>query len=141
MAGWGGAFALTGGSVGLPATPGRLLTFALNGKLQLPVIAAKQPAPPAAIELKASAETLAKGGDLFARNCAVCHGLAALGGGGVLPDLRYSSPTTFNSFQKIVLDGALVNEGMPAFKHSMNTDDVQAIRAYVISRRNELTKK
>ena len=141
MAGWGGAFALTGGNLGLPATPGRLLTFALNAKQQLPVLAATQPTPPAAIELNASAETLAKGGDLFARNCAVCHGIAAFGGGGVLPDLRYSSPATFTSFQKIVLDGALINEGMPSFKHSMNAEDVQAIRAYVISRRNELTKK
>ncbi len=141
MAGWGGAFALTGGNLGLPATPGRLLTFALNGKQQLPVVAATQPTPPAAIELNVSTEMLAKGGDLFARNCAVCHGIAAFGGGGVLPDLRYSSPATFTSFQKIVLDGALINEGMPSFKHSMNAEDVQAIRAYVISRRNELTKK
>lgn len=141
MAGWGGAFALTGGNLGLPATPGRLLTFALNAKQQLPVLAATQLTPPAAIELNASSEMLAKGGDLFARNCAVCHGIAAFGGGGVLPDLRYSSPATFNSFQKILLDGALINEGMPSFKHSMNAEDVQAIRAYVISRRNELTKK
>ena len=35
MAGWGGSFALSGGSLGLPATPGRLLTFALNGKQKL----------------------------------------------------------------------------------------------------------
>ena len=141
MAGWGGAFALTGGNLGLPATPGRVLTFALNGKQQLPIFAAQPPAAPAAMELNASAEMLAKGSDLFARNCAVCHGIAAFGGGGVLPDLRYSTPATFTSFQKIVLDGALINEGMPSFKHSMTADDVEAIRAYVISRRNELTKK
>ncbi len=141
MVGWGGAFALTGGSIGLPATPGRLLTFALNGKQQLPVIAAKQPPLPAAMELKASAEIIGKGGDLFARNCAVCHGLAALGGGGVLPDLRWSAPATFTSYAKIVLEGGLIGEGMPSFKHALNADDVEAIRAYVISRRNELTAK
>lgn len=141
MVGWGGAFALTGGSIGLPATPGRLLTFALNGKQRLPVIAAKPPALPEAIALNASQEIVAKGGDLFARNCAVCHGLAALGGGGVLPDLRWSAPATFTSFAKIVLEGGLIGEGMPSFKHALNADDVEAIRAYIISRRNELTAK
>ncbi|MBS1791215.1 MAG: PQQ-dependent dehydrogenase, methanol/ethanol family [Acidobacteria bacterium] len=141
MAGWGGSFALTGGNLGLPATSGRVLTFALNGKQQLPVIAAQTAAPPAAMELTASAEIIAKGGDLFARNCAVCHGIAAMGGGGVLPDLRFSKPATLNSLPKIVLDGALVSEGMPLFKYSMNAGDVEAIRAYVVSRRNELTAK
>jgi quinohemoprotein ethanol dehydrogenase len=141
MVGWGGAFALTGGSIGLPVTPGRLLTFALNGKQKVPVAVAQSTAAPAAIESKASTEVIGKGGDLFARNCAVCHGLAALGGGGVLPDLRYSSPTTFNSYTKIVLDGALASEGMPTFKNSLKAEDVEAIKAYVISRRNELTAK
>jgi quinohemoprotein ethanol dehydrogenase len=141
MVGWGGAFALTGGSLGLPATPGRLLTFALNGKQQLPVIAAKATAAPTDIELNASAEVIGKGGDLFARSCAVCHGIAALGGGGVLPDLRYSSPATFNSYQKIVLNGSLASEGMPGFKQTLTAEDVEAIRAYVVSRRNELAVK
>lgn len=141
MVGWGGSFALTGGSLGLPVTPGRLLTFALNGKQKVPVAVAKPLAPPAVIESKASAELIGKGGDLFARSCAVCHGIAALGGGGVLPDLRYSSPATFNSYQKIVLDGALASDGMPGFKQTLTSEDVEAIRAYVVSRRNELAVK
>lgn len=139
MVGWGGSFPLTGGSIGLPVTPGRLLTFALNGKESVMVAKLQPLPPPSPIESKASAEMIARGGDLFARNCAVCHGIAALGGGGVLPDLRSSSPATFNSYQKIILDGTLANEGMPSFKHSLNAEDVEAIRAYVISRRNELT--
>lgn len=139
MVGWGGAFPLTGGSIGLPATPGRLLTFALNGKGSVMIAKLQTLPPPSPIESKASAEMIARGGDLFARNCAVCHGIAALGGGGVLPDLRSSSAATFNSYQKIILDGTLANEGMPSFKHSLNAEDVEAIRAYVISRRNELT--
>lgn len=141
MAGWGGAFALTGGSLGLPATPGRVLTFALNGKAPLEVVAVKPSRPPEPIESKATTGMIAKGGDLFAQYCAVCHGLAAMGGGGVLPDLRNSSTATFSSFQKIVLDGALAGEGMPSFKYSLNDEDVDAVKAYVISRRNELTAK
>ncbi|HMV48988.1 MAG TPA: c-type cytochrome, partial [Blastocatellia bacterium] len=140
-AGWGGSFPLTGGSLGLPVASGRLLTFALNGKGQLETFAAKAPKLPEALELTASAETVSRGGDLFAQYCAVCHGIAALGGGGVLPDLKYSAPATFNSYQKILLDGALLGEGMPSFKQSLTPADVDAIRAYVISQRNGLTAK
>lgn len=141
MAGWGGSFPLTGGSLGLPAASGRLLTFALNGKGQLETFAAKAPTAPEALELTASVETVSRGGDLFAQYCAVCHGIAALGGGGVLPDLKYSAPATFNSYQKILLDGALLGEGMPSFKQSLTPADVDAIRAYVISQRNGLSAK
>ena len=139
MVGWGGSFPLTGGSVGLPATPGRLLTFALNGKGQLETVAVKPPRPPEPIELQASVETVAVGANLFAQHCAVCHGVAALGGGGVLPDLKYSSAATLNSLQKIVLDGALLGDGMPSFKQSLKSEDVDAIRAFIISQRNGLT--
>ena len=141
MVGWGGSFPLTGGSVGLPATPGRLLTFALNGKQMLPVVAVQPAALPAPIESNASPEMIANGANLFAQYCAVCHGIAALGGGGVLPDLKYSSAATLNGLQKIVLDGALLNEGMPSFKQSLAPADVDAIRAFVISQRNGLTAK
>src|SRR5581483_7053609 len=106
MAGWGGSFPLSGGSIGLPATPGRLLTFALNGRQQLRQDVPQAPPALALIESKASPETIAAGAGLFARHCAVCHGLAALGGGGVLPDLRFSQPAIFEKYQQIVLGGA-----------------------------------
>ena len=93
------------------------------------------------IESNASKETIAAGAVLFAQNCAVCHGLAALGGGGVLPDLRFSQPSVLNSLQKIVIDGALADEGMPSFKQWLKPEDVDAIRAYIISRRAESTPK
>ncbi len=138
MVGWGGAFPLTGGNLGLPVTPGRLMTFALNGKQTVPLVAAIPPRPPVPIEFKASAEQIASGANLFAQNCAVCHGIAALGGGGVLPDLRSSAPATFDQYQQIVLGGALINAGMPSFKQSLKPADVEAIRIYLLSRRNEL---
>ena len=141
MVGWGGAFALTGGSLGLPATPGRLLTFALNGKGQLaapPPMAMPQVAP---IEFTASKEVLAAGAARFAQYCSVCHGMAALGGGGVLPDLKLSRPAVFDRYPQIVLDGALAEAGMPGFKSALAPDDVAAIRAYLLSLRNAMAKK
>lgn len=139
LAGWGGVFPLTGGSLGLPAVPGRLLTFALNAKGK--VDAAKPSAPPQLepIAFKATPEQIAKGSDLYGRNCGVCHGLAALGGGGVLPDLRASEKAVFDNYRQMVLDGAMVNVGMPAFKQWLTAEDVELIRLYILSRRAELT--
>lgn len=141
MAGWGGAFPLSGGQIGLPATPGRLLTFTLNASQKLPEAMAASMPEVAPIESNASKEIIAAGAVLFAENCAVCHGLAALGGGGVLPDLRFSQPSVLNSIQKIVLDGALADAGMPSFKQWLKPEDVDAIRAYIISRRAESAPK
>lgn len=140
MAGWGGAFPLTGGSVGLPATPGRLLTFALNKTLALAKPAPIAEAPLTPIEFTASKETIAAGAGLFAQYCAVCHGLVAAGGGGVLPDLKRSAPAIFEKYRAIVLDGALAEAGMPGFKSALKPEDVDSIRAYLLSMRNGMLK-
>ena len=141
MAGWGGAFALTGGYSPAPVVPGRVLTFALNGKGAL-----AQSTPPnmpkvTPLELTASKETLALGAGLFAQHCSVCHGLVAVGGGGVLPDLKLSAPSTFGKYQQIVRDGARAEAGMPAFNQALSVEQVEAIRAYVVSQRNELVNR
>jgi quinohemoprotein ethanol dehydrogenase len=141
MAGWGGSFPLTGGSLGLPATPGRLLTFAIEGKQPLAKAAPAKLPMLTTIASNASKETIATGAGLFAQYCAVCHGLAALGGGGVLPDLKYSNPAVFEKYQPIVLNGALAEAGMPGFKSALKPADVEAIRAYIVSLRNTLAKQ
>jgi quinohemoprotein ethanol dehydrogenase len=137
MAGWGGSYALAGGSAtGGSPVPGRLLTFALNGKAPLPEITRKQ-IEVKPIELHASKEVVDKGALLFARSCAVCHGIAAIGGGATA-DLRYSQPDIYERYPGIVLDGEFSNMGMPALKQWLSQDDVEAIRAYVLKRRSEL---
>lgn len=140
MAGWGGAFALTGGYSPAPVVPGRLLTFALNGK----GVVAKSTPPVmprvTPVEFTASKEMLAQGAGLFAQHCSVCHGLVAVGGGGVLPDLKLSAPSTFGKYQQIVRDGARAEAGMPAFKQALTVEQVEAIRAYVVSQRNALAQ-
>ncbi|HEV8487804.1 MAG TPA: PQQ-dependent dehydrogenase, methanol/ethanol family [Blastocatellia bacterium] len=137
MAGWGGAFALTGGSATGGATaPGRLLTFALNATQPLPVATARRPSA-TLIDFDASPERIDKGAGLYARWCGVCHGLLASGGGGVLPDLRYSQPAVFGRYRQIVLQGANSSAGMPSFQQWLNVEDVDAIQAYILKRRYE----
>jgi quinohemoprotein ethanol dehydrogenase len=142
LVGWGGVFALTGGNAtGMPPGPGRLLTFALNGKAPLVQPVAANVPRVTEIKLTASKANITDGANLYAQHCSICHGLAGLGGGGVLPDLRVSSPDIFGRYRQIVLEGELAQSGMPSFKPWLKPEDVDAIRAYIINLRNEMVEK
>ena len=84
----------------------------------------------------ANAATVAKGTGLYAQYCSVCHGENAFGGG-VVPDLRASSFLGNDFFYEIVLNGAMKDAGMAAFKSVLDQKDAAAIRAYLIQRANE----
>ncbi|HZM89620.1 MAG TPA: PQQ-dependent dehydrogenase, methanol/ethanol family [Blastocatellia bacterium] len=140
MAGWGGAFPLTGGDgKGTSPAAGRLLTFVLNGKQPLSDVIAQKPTV-SPIGVTASPETIEVGATLFAQWCAVCHGLGAAGGGATA-DLRYSHPTTFDKYRDIVLDGKYQGMGMPSLKRWLTAEQVDAIRAYVLTRRAALAQQ
>ena len=137
--GWGGAYALIAGGViptGSEAKVGRVLTFKLGGKVELPAI--KAPArvnarPPASI---ASAETIAAGAFAYAANCTVCHGEHAMSSG-LVPNLRYS-PLLADAelWKSVVIDGARKDLGMMSFSAILDEATSEAIRAYVINEAN-----
>jgi quinohemoprotein ethanol dehydrogenase len=139
MAGWGGAFALSGGDAAAAAGVqretnfGRLLVYRLGGTAQLPVQRAEQAAL-AALPAGFDKATVKRGSDTYARWCAVCHGIGAVGAG-VLPDLRRSDPAIYDALGAIVLQGARSPNGMPRFDAFLNPEDVAAIRAYLLARR------
>jgi quinohemoprotein ethanol dehydrogenase len=140
LAGWGGAAPLVGleAKHGPVAVPGRLLTFALNGKAPMPpVTLQKVELQPVAFEAKP--ETLQAGMALYAQWCSVCHGIAAVGGG-VIPDLRYSAPAVYASYPQIVLEGAMANSGMPSLKRWVKPEELEAIRLFVLSQRAKLIR-
>ncbi len=137
LAGWGGALGVVGGNAnGQFGTPGRLLTFALDGKAEMPAGAAPMESPKP-MTLTADAKTIETGSLLYATRCIWCHGAGAISGGPV-QDLRYSKESVYENYPKIVLDGIYQSAGMPSFKQWLSADDVAAIRAYVISRRNAI---
>ena len=141
LAGWGGAAGLMNSPAVGAAKPGwgRILTFALNGAatLKTPPFGHKAPPVPAITTIQ-NPQIVHKGALLFNSNCFVCHGLNALAG--PLPDLRYSSKETLDSLASIVLGGALTSEGMPSYKKVLTAKEVEAIRAYIISRAQETAK-
>jgi hypothetical protein len=136
VAGWGGAFALASG---VPRhkdnvlTEGRILTFKLGGKQQLPeprVAFLELPEPP---DMETTAEQVAGGETLYHTYCAVCHGPGAVSSGGGTPDLRYSNGDVHDSWNAIVLQGAFTSRGMSGFDHVLSPTESESIQAYVVS--------
>ncbi len=134
-AGWGGGAAQIEQSAGteLPRAKARLLVFRLGATAQLPPLAATAAIPPPP-PLRASEATVARGAQLFAQTCAVCHGQRAIGG---VKDLRHMTAETHARFNDIVLRGAYLEKGMASFADLISQDDADAIHAYLIARANE----
>jgi quinohemoprotein ethanol dehydrogenase len=137
--GWGGAYALIAGGViptGNKAKVGRVLTFKVGAKGELPPAdipeQAGAPPPPSV----ASAETIALGAKAYAANCTVCHGEQAYSSG-LTPNLRYS-PALADAeiWRSIVREGARAELGMGNFGAILDEETSEAIRAYVISEAN-----
>ena len=140
LAGWGGVFPLVTGEVsyksGRVRNISRMLAFKIGGKATLPP-------DPGAVEMTlnpppstADAATVKSGEALYQRFCNNCHGDVAVGGG-LLPDLRYSSALKDNRWFDVVLGGSLRKIGMVSFATELSRKDVQNIREYVIFRANQ----
>jgi quinohemoprotein ethanol dehydrogenase len=141
LAGWGGPEVLgnrpTGrGKVG----PGKLLVFSLGGTAVLPHYErVVQPVPMPTFQLAASKPEIENGRNLFASFCARCHGGDVVSGGEV-PDLRFASTSTHESFEDIVRGGARREMGMPSFAKDLTAPQVRLIHAYVLDRAKESAK-
>jgi quinohemoprotein ethanol dehydrogenase len=137
LAGWGGAGGLS--AFRDPNTAlskyrtnqGRLFVFKLGGRQQVAALAPEgvpleEPPPQTA-----DAATVAKGFTLYHRTCLVCHGFFAQSEGEV-PDLRLMQPGVWNSFDTVVLGGALEANGMASFHDVVSKQDAAAIKAYIL---------
>ncbi|MEM7780729.1 MAG: PQQ-dependent dehydrogenase, methanol/ethanol family [Pseudomonadota bacterium] len=142
LAGWGGAYALTAdghliNDQGPVRNISRLLVFKLGGEAELPEMPALAHLPLDPPVSRASAETIALGAEKYARYCTVCHAPAAVGST-LLPDLRRSGTLGDpRSWQAVVQDGILTDNGMVGFAGSLTPEESNAIREYVIHRANE----
>ena len=81
------------------------------------------------------------GGEVYARNCAACHGERGQTRGANFPDLtRTPLLHTQEGFDQVVLKGVLAQRGMASFAEVLKPTDTQAVRAFIIDRANELKK-
>ncbi len=138
-AGSGTLFYLIGGygvpKLGTPAN-GRILVYKIGGSAILPkpdLTPVPFPVPPKPIAPQAIADA---GHIKFNAYCLVCHGYNAIGAG-VIPDLRKSPLIGDDAgFKAVVLGGSLKANGMVSFAGVVKPDDLEAIRAYLITAAN-----
>ncbi len=141
LAGWGGAWPISGGIVGEPLGPvrnhSRLLVFKLGGKAKLPEPGPLNLPPLDPPALTGTPEQVADGARNFGQFCGVCHGDSAIGSG-VTRDLRRAgSLGDAKMWNQIVIGGALAQNGMISWKEELNDQQAENLRQYVIKRAHE----
>ena len=117
----------------------RMLVYAIGGAAQLPPA---QPYTPRALlppPATASADEVKQGEQLYARNCAACHGDRGQTRGANFPDLT-RTPLLWSQegFDSIVLKGLLAQRGMASFAEALKPHDTALIRAFIIDQANQL---
>ncbi len=112
---------------------GRLLVYKLGGRAQMPKIEKRPPQRVEVPPLRASAEQVSRGRQLYARHCLFCHGMGVRSSG-LHPDLRFAARPVHDDWNNIVLGGVRMSGGMPSFADRLNAEDTEAIHTYVISR-------
>lgn len=88
-------------------------------------------APAAQSQAKFSAEAIEQGRDQYMRSCRGCHGVNMVNGGTSAYDLRRFPVDDPVRFFNSVSNG---KNNMPAFKESMNSEQIKLVWAYVGSR-------
>ncbi len=113
---------------------GRVLVFKLGGQAGLPALPAALPPFPRPPELSGSPDAIARGQGLYGAYCTACHGINAESRR-VLPDLRKSLIMhNADAFSTVVLDGAMVQNGMPNFSSALSAEQVEDIRTWLVER-------
>jgi alcohol dehydrogenase (cytochrome c)/quinohemoprotein ethanol dehydrogenase len=116
----------------------RILVFKLGATGTLPEPSPDVPQVLDPPEQFGSQEMVTKGADTYNRFCGTCHGTDGQSRG-MFPDLRYSAMLrSQEAFNAVVLGGALTSNGMVSFKQALGQDDVDSIRAYMVSRAIDL---
>jgi quinohemoprotein ethanol dehydrogenase len=119
----------------------RLLVFKLGGG-EVPVPAdlpPLQPAPEPPAQLPdVTPQRIAMGNALFLENCSVCHSNQPRA---PLPDLRRMAAGTHDVFDRIVLEGLLVPNGMPRWGDILKPDQVKAIHAFLIDEQRKVRQR
>ncbi|HEY6815098.1 MAG TPA: PQQ-dependent dehydrogenase, methanol/ethanol family [Croceibacterium sp.] len=130
LAGYGGSMGMATASEWMRRPPpnGVLLAFKIGGKGTLAKLPPVEPRPFVTSAERFTPAQIAEGEAQYFAFCTICHN------GPVNPDLlRSPVATNKEAWRSIVLDGALADNGMIAFKPWLSVGQVEAVRAYVLS--------
>ena len=126
--GWGGVYGLMQKATD-KRTPGKVLTFKINGTAEMPE-SVMETRTELVAGVEYDSEDVAEGLEIYVSNCLFCHGTPGINNGGVIPNLGYSTAAVLNNANAWVLEGAAEERGMPAFAH-LDDEDVKKIIAFV----------
>ena len=120
---------------------GRLLSFKLNGKSQLPKLERKNNFIPEQPIINVSEEDLLKGEKIYAQYCGACHGAGVRGKS--IVDLRHLTLEKHKIFNEILLEGILEENGMANFSSILTEQEVNHVHNYIIDRatKDRITEK
>ena len=111
--------------------------FRIGGTARLPEaqpFTARTLDPPAD---RGTPQQIAAGGQLYGRYCGVCHGDSGIAGS-LVPDLRYSGTLeNADAWRRVVIDGALRENGMVSWSRVMNAEQSDSIRHFIIHRAHQ----
>jgi PQQ-dependent dehydrogenase (methanol/ethanol family) len=130
LAGYGGSMGMATASEWMRRPPpgGVLLAFKIGGKGTLAKLPPVELRPFVTSEETLTPAQIAEGEAQYFGFCTICHN------GPVNPDLL-RSPVAANAeaWRSIVFEGALADRGMIAFKPWLTAEQVEAVRAYVLT--------
>jgi quinohemoprotein ethanol dehydrogenase len=109
--------------------PRRVLTFVIDGNARLTPTETVKLEPAEDPDFRPDKASADRGAGSFVR-CLACHGVGAHAAGAA-PDLRASTiPTSRETFDQVVRQGALVSQGMPAFPE-LSDEEIGDLRQYI----------
>ena len=132
VTGWGGGYGMKNKHTDV-ILPGTVYTFKIGGSDPLPDLPTFLPKRLISSNIATDITVIKKGERVFNKYCATCHALAE-SVGGVAPGLGYSSLVGTKGFEQVVLDGALLINGMPDFSDRLSLEDVTAIQHFIFDK-------
>lgn len=120
--------------------PGTVYAFALNKNIPMPVFPKAVSKKLIDMPFTETPQQIQHGRVLFNQYCGTCHSNIGTGGG-TIPDLGYSSEATHRIFKNIVLEGLMINNGMPNFSVKLSEGDITDIQNYILATAKEQSNK
>jgi len=131
IVGWGGGYGMK--KKFSPIQSGRVFTFTLNGVAPMPEFNKGLTLTIPDTKFTATKAELGHGETLFWQYCGTCHVVNG-GGGGLAPDLAYSTIAANNeTLLSVAYNGAYLPLGMPKFGDRLNEKDILDIQKYILT--------
>jgi len=119
---------------------GAVVVFKLDGTAAMPIADVVQAEVPEQPATDFRLEAIRQGDDLYHSQCASCHGGIGIPSevAIIAPDLRLMNLATHSEMQDIVLEGVRAQQGMPDFEDTLTNDQLEAIRAFIVTQARQL---